>query len=413
MEKQSEPYFKKSSCSYCGDAQVSHALFYFDSLISSVLEPHILSVSRRAPGFLKELADWLPIFTFKTFALLRLAHFSEDISKAKTFRSKVAWEEALRRGIRMEQLILWGKPMEYYRAFLPEKNKGGEQTKEIFFQSLPIPPKHLELTADWDNKFILKEEFQKHNIPVPSYFPLPLFSGEDLPRIFEQMDKPIIVKPKLGSRGRHTVTDIRTLAQMEDAVKIGRALSPYLIVEEHLHGYVCRATLVGGKLAGFYRGEAPAVTGDGEKTVRELIEEKDKHRHERVEPITIGEELESHIGRQGFGLDDVPERGFKLSLSHRVGRLFGGATREMLDELDPSFVPIFEKAVRITGLAVAGFDCIVPDPTKPAHSQKWGIIECNTLPYIDLHYYALEGKPKNIAGMVWDLWEEKLPNGQQ
>jgi len=406
MEKKDEPYFKKSSCSYCGDAQVSHAFFYFDSFMSAMLEPHILSVSRRAPGFLKKFADWLPIFTFKTFSLFGLARFSGDISKSKTFRSKVAWEEAERRGIRVEQLILLGLPMEYYRAFLGEK---GEE-REIFFQSLPIPPKYLELSADWDNKFILKEALRKHGIPVPSYFllpfSLPFFSHRKLLQIFEQIEKPLIIKPKLGSRGRHTVTNIRTLSQMEDAVKIGRVLSPYLIAEEHLTGYVCRATLVSGKLAGFYRGAAPSIVGNGFKTVRELITEKDVVRHVRVEKITISAELENHIRRQGFDLDDILPSGITLTLSHRVGRLFGGATKEMLDELHPSFVPILEKAAQITGLAVAGFDCIVPDPTRPANSQKWGIIECNTLPYIDLHYYALEGQPKNIAGMIWDLWGE-------
>jgi cyanophycin synthetase len=76
----------------------------------------------------------------------------------------------------------------------------------------------------------------------------------------------------------------------------------------------------------------------------------------------------------------------------------------MVDEIHPSFIPFFEKAALVTGLSIAGFDSIIPDPTMDAYSQKWGIIECNTLPFIDLHYYALEGKPRNIAGMVWDLW---------
>ena len=76
----------------------------------------------------------------------------------------------------------------------------------------------------------------------------------------------------------------------------------------------------------------------------------------------------------------------------------------MIDGLHPSFIPIFERAAQAVDLAVVGFDSIIPDPTKPAETQKWGIIECNTLPFIDLHYDALEGKPRNIAGMIWDLW---------
>ena len=78
----------------------------------------------------------------------------------------------------------------------------------------------------------------------------------------------------------------------------------------------------------------------------------------------------------------------------------------MLDELHPTFIPIIEKAAKVVGLSVIGFDAIIPDPAKPAHLQRWGIIECNTLPFIDVHYYALEGKPKNIAGMIWDMWNK-------
>ena len=145
--------------------------------------------------------------------------------------------------------------------------------------------------------------------------------------------------------------------------------------------------------------------GDGRKTIKELIEEKDAKRHNRVERIRIGEELHSHIFRSGFKIDDILPEEFSLSLSHRIGRLFGGTTKEMLDDLHPSFIPILKQATKIVNLPVVGFDCIIPDPTQNANSQKWGIIECNSLPFIDLHYFALEGKPKNIAGMIWDMWQ--------
>ena len=85
--------------------------------------------------------------------------------------------------------------------------------------------------------------------------------------------------------------------------------------------------------------------------------------------------------------------------------MFGGYTREFIEGLHPSFVPVLEKAAKVVGLSVMGFDCIIPDPEKDANSQKWGFIECNSLPFIDLHYYALEGKSQNIAGLIWDKWK--------
>ncbi len=396
MEKISEPRRGKSSCVYCGDAPVSHALFYGVSIFEIIFDNHIIKTTRHAPNFVKNFVDWLLLVLFETFLFFNLAKLSDDINEAKTFRSRVIWEEAKSRGIEMKQLQMFNTLLDQYRARI--------NGKLVYFNSLPIPTKFLNMRKNWDDKFLLKTEFSKRNIPVPAYFQFPIFFPQNLENIFSKFEKPIIVKPRVGSRGRHTVTNIHTLDQFRVGVNVAKKLCAYLVAEEHLFGYVCRATFVKGKLMGFYRGAAPFVTGDGEKTIRELILEKDKNRRKRVEKVLINQEIEDYILRSGFGLEDILPDKFRLFLTHRTGRLFGGATREMLDELHPSFVPILTEAAKTVELSVIGFDCIVPDPTKDANTQKWGIIECNTLPFIDLHYYALEGKPKNIAGAIWDLW---------
>ena len=392
-----EPIAKPGRCSYCADAQVNHFFSFLGNFFGTPLDDHVSRTAHRAPKFLKNFVDWLGVALLRVLAFLRLAKFSADIEKVKTFRSRVVWEEARRRGIKMEQLFLFGKSLDYYRAEV----KG----KTIYFESIPIPPESLDMRRNWDDKFVLKNELLKHGIPVPRFWVLPLFSREEkLEKIFSQLERPVIVKPKVGSRARHTITNIKTFEQFQRGIGIARQISPYLVAEEHLSGDVCRATLVGGVLAGFYVGRGPWVAGDGKSTIRELIERKDIERPARVEKVRIGAELEGYLMRQEYKLDEVLPKEKQVSLSHRIGRLFGGSTKEMIDEVHPSFVPIFEKAARVTELAVVGFDAIIPDPTKPAGSQRWGIIEANTLPFIDLHYYALEGKSRNIAGMIWDLW---------
>jgi D-alanine-D-alanine ligase-like ATP-grasp enzyme len=386
----------KKLCSYCGEAPVNHKLLYVENFFLPITDAHMISVVRYAPKFLKDFANLIPILLFKTFIKLGLAKFSSDIEKAKSFRSRIIWEEANKRGIYMEQIILRGKPLDWYRAKLG--------TETIYFESIPIQSEYLDFKKDWDNKIVLKKELAKHNIPVPLYKKLPLIRFSKLERIFSKFSTPIIIKPQLGSRARHTITNINTLQHFKDAIGIASQISPHLVVEEHLSGYICRATVIGGVLAGFYIGEVPSIIGDGEKTIKELINEKNRKQNDRYQ-VRIEDELYDHISRFGFNIDDILPRGVSLSLSHRAGQLFGGHTKEMINELHPSFVPILEKAGEIVGLSVAGFDCIIPDPTKDESTQHWGIIECNTLPFIDMHYYALEGKPRNIAGMIWDLWK--------
>ncbi|TSC77717.1 MAG: cyanophycin synthetase [Parcubacteria group bacterium Gr01-1014_24] len=397
MQQESESSVKKSSCSYCGDASINHTLSFLGSSVSITLDTHAIKIIKYVPSFVKDFVDLIPRFLFETLALFKLVKFSSAINRAHTFRSRVIWEEARKRGIIMEQVIFIGKPLDQYRATLNGKN--------IYFESIPIRPEFLDMSKNWDDKVILKREFSNKNIPVPAYFELSFWSFRNIKNVFSKLKKPIIVKPRIGSRGRHTVTNINTLQQFREGINIAGQICSYLIAEEHLKGSVCRATLVGGVLAGFYKGHAPTLIGDGQKTIRELIEEKDSQRHKRVEPIRISKELHDHILRSGFTIHDILPAGVCLSLSHRIGRLFGGTTKEMLDDLHPSFVPILKEAAKIVGLSVVGFDCIIPDPTKDASSQKWGIIECNSLPFIDLHYYALEGKPRNIAGMIWDMWQ--------
>ncbi|MBI2627454.1 hypothetical protein HYW72_00830 [Candidatus Nomurabacteria bacterium] len=400
-----EPSVKKSSCSYCGDASINHTLSFLESVISITLDNQAKKFIKYVPFFIKNFADLVPEFLFRTLAFLKLAEFSGDINKANTFRSRIIWEEAKRRGIIMEQVIFLDRPLDYYRAIIKIKNK----KKNIYFESLPVKPEFLDLSKNWDDKVILKQEFKKQNIPVPAYFELSPFSlfgfkNKNIEKIFSKLPKPIVVKPRVGSRGRHTITNINTIQQLEEGINVAGQICSYLVAEEHLQGSVCRATFVNGVLAGFYKGHAPTLLGDGKRTIQELIKEKDSRRHNRVEPIRVSKELHDHILRSGFTILDILPIGVSLSLTHRIGRLFGGRTIEMIDDLHPSFISILEEAAKIVGLSVVGFDCIIPDTTKDAHSQKWGIIECNSLPFIDLHYYALEGKPRNIAGMIWDLW---------
>ena len=53
---------------------------------------------------------------------------------------------------------------------------------------------------------------------------------------------------------------------------------------------------------------------------------------------------------------------------------------------------------------LVGVDFIIGDVTKSWKEEKHcGIIECNSLPFIDLHHYVMFGKPQNVAGKLWDL----------
>lgn len=393
---------KASSCPDCGNSPVNH----IESYIS-----HTLAVwsSRSAKkkrtgifGAVKKLSDSLytlfePMF-FRVLAHLPGAHFAHDPSKARTYRSQVVWEEAVRRGIRMEQLVFFKLYTDIYRAQV----RGAWH----YFISIPMPPECASDAGEWmDDKFLLKDALRDAGVPSPAIESAT--SLADAKRAFTAL-APVVVKPQSGSRGRHTTVNVRTERELEVAFESAQKLCRYVAIESYIEGgSVCRATVVSGTLVGFFQAHPPRILGDGRHTVTELILAQNARKPERVQDIVLTDEHRRFIARQGWSETSVLPAGFALALTQRTGRLFGGYTRELLGREHPKLRAYMERAAAALGTSLVGFDLMIPNPEQDPDEQTWGIIEANSLPYIDLHYLPLEGTPSNVAAAVWDLWHDK------
>lgn len=392
----------KKTCSACGNSVVNHRLVFASNFIDEAVGKFgntFLSFLPKLPTEkFQGTADFLEKRSFDLFRLIGALRHSADIEKARSGRSKLIWEEAQRRGIEMEQSVFLGKYLEHYRV---------KMNGEVFyFQSLPVPPWLPQGGYDWtDDKFILAKKLDAVGIPTPATRKVSSIS--EACSAFEKLSKPLIIKPKSGSRGRHTTTNIKNVEELERAFSIARQITPAMVAQEHLFGSIYRATVVDNVLVGFFRSDPPQVVGDGIKNIRELIVEKDSKRNERVNEISVDDDLVSFIERQGYTLDSVLPLDTVIDLSAKTGRFCGGYTKEMLPEVHHKMHSIFKKAGELVSAPVLGFDLIISDPTQDPDTQRWGIIECNSLPFIDLHYFALEGTPINVAKHVWDLWEIK------
>ena len=176
-------------------------------------------------------------------------------------------------------------------------------------------------------------------------------------------------------------------------------------MQEHLFGSVYRATVIQNCLVGFFRADPPQITGDGINTIEKLIANKNLKHNDKISSIRINADLIKFIERQGYTMASILEKDKTINLSAKTGRMYGGYTEEMLPKVHPKMHAIFAKAGSIVDAPIIGFDLIIEDPTLDPDTQRWGIIECNSLPFVDLHYFALEGKPVNLAENIWDLWK--------
>lgn len=385
-------------CADCGTSPIGHTTAWINNSMDVLTATkHIRTKPRLRDQLLRFLMPLVALLGGVILMLLRalyIVRFNDDIEKACTLRSRVIWEEARERGIPMQQILFAGIPTELFRAEI----KGQYHV----FHSLPIPDR-MENDASWvDDKILFKKRMTEEGIPVPESI-----SASTIEQALEAQKKiggPVCIKPRSSSRARHTSTYVVTAEEVKDAFQRAKQLCYWVSVEKNLDGEVCRATCIDGRLVGFLQSVSPAVVGDGESSVGQLIEKANKEKPERVHDIEMSSVHLRAIKRRGYTLDSVLEKDKRLPLTHWRGRLFGGRTREMPNIVHPELRIILEKAAKVTKQPTVGFDLIIPDPEKNPEKQEWGIIEANTLPYIDLHYWPLEGRPTNVAAAVWDLW---------
>ncbi|MEK7113619.1 MAG: ATP-grasp domain-containing protein, partial [Patescibacteria group bacterium] len=309
----------RNICSACGTSPVNHHLIFSLNLIEETVgKINLRLFSFTSKGIWLKFSKLVEKLILNLMSTIGIMRFSDDIKKSVTGRSKLIWEEAKRRNIMMQQIQLLGKPLEFYRA----KVNG----KMHYFQSLPIP-EHLSTKGYlWlDDKFTLFEKLDKAGIPAPHT--KKAFTLKGAKKAFDQMQKPLIIKPKNGSRGRHTTTNITTEEEFLKALEIARQITLFPVIQEHLDGSVYRATVITNKLVGFYRADPPFVKGDGTKTIQDLILEKNKTRNERLSDILINNDLRFFIKRYGYELEDILPEGTALSLSAKTGRMYGGYTK--------------------------------------------------------------------------------------
>jgi D-alanine-D-alanine ligase-like ATP-grasp enzyme len=395
-------------CKDCEPAQEIHWIAYTSVVLGWIDEPFFGFMEMIFKNTAEAISDKVTIPFFKLMVYLRLGHFSDKPDEYDTLRTKCFWDEAVLRGIKMKEFHMG--PIK--DGFVAEFDRNGK-SRTILFDGLPRPqgPKEKEsLALKWmDNKGIMKEKFKKEGLPVAEGGVA--FTKKTALKIFNRLQKPkqrpVITKPNLGSRSRHTMIHINTPADLIIGFRKAKKLSPLVVIEEELRGFLFRGTLIGGKLAGVVKRDQPEVTGDGVHTVWQLMEEENK-RPERAGPIfhkiIVDFETEVELKRENITMNDIPEKGRVITFSQKTSRGCGGTTTEVTDLVHPDNVEMLEHVGRFLDDPLIGVDFIIEDITKSWQvEQHCGIIECNSLPFIDLHHYVMFGKPNNVAGKLWDL----------
>ncbi len=393
--------FGQKPCPDCAPAQVNHAVCRTAAYLSLVIKPLLRPLDYLTRVFLPPRKfSWFDIAApkaLRALAFFRIGALDDTVLESDSDRTRCLWVSAKQRGIELS-MFRCGPIKDLFIA----RHCGETRC----FDGLPRPVGPEAPSLYWmDNKALMRKRFAQAVIPVARGGTA--FTKKRALTLFRSLAKPVIVKPYSGSRSRHTTIHLETENEFLKAFRRAKQLSPLALIEEELEGFVHRGTLIGGKLAAVLRREPPHVIGNGKDTVAALVaaENKRPERHGHTfQPIATGAEAEAELVRQKLDWRSVPARGAMVTLNQKISRGVGASNTEATERMHPENRALLEKIGALLADPLVGVDFIMRDVAAPWQSEpRSGVIECNSLPFIDLHHYPLNGAPRNVAGALWDL----------
>lgn len=387
-------------CAECGSDALPHLVTYITVALDEGLKPLFAPgpLSRSLMRFFYSVEHWLSPYIFRALIKIGWATTIDAPDDDTLLLAKVLWEEAETRGIAMQEIRLFGLARNIFIARYPNGHR-------VVFEGIPLPGASLNQAWWIDNKAEMKKHFHKLGIPVP--LGGAAMTEEGAKRIYKTLTPPVILKPYSGSASRHTTLHVKDETCLLHAFRVALQVAPLSIIEEELVGPVFRATVVDGKLIGVIRRDPPHVIGDGTHTVTELIETANTH-PARSGPyfskMSITPEAVEELSWQNLTPESIPESGRRVTLHQKINWSLGGTTADVTDATHPDNAELFERVAHVLKAPVVGLDFIIGDMAVSWKEQvRCGVIECNSMPYFDNHHLPFEGKPRNVAGAIWDM----------
>lgn len=225
-------------------------------------------------------------------------------------------------------------------------------------------------------------------------------------------DRGFVVKPKTTNYGVG-ISIFKDGASLEDyqaAVRLAFAEDQSILVEAFLAGTEYRFFVIDGQVEAILLRIPANVIGDGRRTIKELVAEKNTdplrgtHHRTPLEKIQLGELEQLMLKEQGYHIDSVPEKGQIVYLRENSNISTGGDSIDVTDQFNDDYKKIAADAVTALQARISGIDLIIPDKEKPAEDPgAYGIIEANFNPAMHMHIYPYQGQSRRLTMSVLKL----------
>ena len=254
------------------------------------------------------------------------------------------------------------------------------------------------------DKDLTKMLLDAAGVPVP--MGRSVTTAEEAWAAAEELGGPVVVKPRDGSQGRGVAVNIETRERVIQAFEAAEEISSEVIVERYIPGHDFRLLVVGGALVAASRRDPPQVTGDGQQTIRQLVEQVnadplrgDGHATSLTK-IRFDDIALATLQKQGFDADSVPPSGTLIFLRNNANLSTGGSATDVTDEVHPEMAARAVSAARMIGLDICGVDVVAESVLYPLEDQHGGVVEVNAAPGLRMHLNPSFGKGRAVGEAI-------------
>mgnify|MGYP001218881357 FL=1 len=323
-------------------------------------------------------------------ALARLRELDEDVRLGPSTGAIV--EAAMLRGVPIRRLT---------EGSLVQFGWGSKQRR---IQAAEVDWTSAIAESIAQDKDLTKRLLRAAGVPVPEG--RPVSSPEDAWAAAQEVGLPVVVKPLDGNQGKGVTVNLQSREEIMRAYEVANGFRDEVMVERYLPGGDFRLLVVGDKLVAAARREPPNVSGDGEHTVRELVElvNADPRRGEghatSLTKIRFDEIAISTLEKQGLTADSIPEKGKRVVLRNNANLSTGGSATDVTDDVHPDVAARAVAAAQMVGLDICGVDVVCDTVLRPLEEQGGGIVELNAAPGLRMHLAPSFGKGRDVGKAV-------------
>lgn len=223
-------------------------------------------------------------------------------------------------------------------------------------------------------------------------------------------DKAIVIKPKSTNFGLgiSILKENNKEEVYQRAVEIAFEHDNSILIEDFVPGREFRFFVIGDKVVGILHRVPANVKGDGQSSIRELVEKKNldplrgKGYVTPLEKISLGEAEAMFLADQNLIFESVPKLNEIVYLRENSNISTGGDSIDFTDDIHQSYKDIAVEATKALDVEITGLDMMILDVKTPATKENYSIIEMNFNPAIHIHCYPYIGENRYLNEKVLD-----------